>query len=171
MSHSLLISNIKALILPITVTVIIPIILILLTRNISPGWDFSYNYLILPILFGVLSITIGLYLLFVTIRLFILRGKGTLAPWSPTSRLVVEGPYQYVRNPMISGVLFILLGEALLSGSFFLLGWFFLFGIINHIYFILSEEPGLIERFGEDYITYMKNVPRWIPRLNAWKYQ
>jgi protein-S-isoprenylcysteine O-methyltransferase Ste14 len=46
-----------------------------------------------------------------TIRLFLTIGKGTLAPWKPTQRVVVEGVYRHVRNPMISGVCFILLGD------------------------------------------------------------
>ena len=45
------------------------------------------------------------------IRLFVTVGKGTLAPWEPTQKLVVQRVYSHVRNPMISGVLFSLLGE------------------------------------------------------------
>ena len=52
-----------------------------------------------------------------TVRLFARIGRGTLAPWDPTERLVVEGPYAHVRNPMITGVLAVLLGEALIFGS------------------------------------------------------
>jgi protein-S-isoprenylcysteine O-methyltransferase Ste14 len=44
----------------------------------------------------------------------------------------------------------------------------FLFFAINHVYFILSEEPGLEKRFGQEYLEYKKNVPRWIPRLKPW---
>lgn len=169
MSRSILISNLKALLLPFTVIIIIPILLLNLTRDIAPGWDFSYSYLLFPISLGGLSVTFGLYLMMVTIRLFITVGKGTLAPWEPVKQLIIEGPYRYVRNPMITGVLFILFGEALISGSFFLLGWFFLFGLVNHIYIIKFEEPELTKRFGDGYILYRENVPRWIPRLSAWK--
>jgi protein-S-isoprenylcysteine O-methyltransferase Ste14 len=95
-------------------------------------------------------------------------GKGTLAPWDPTSRLVVRGPYRHVRNPMISGVLGILLGEAVLLGSVPLLVWFGLVLALNAVYMPLVEEPGLRSRFGEDYETYKANVPRWVPRLRPW---
>jgi protein-S-isoprenylcysteine O-methyltransferase Ste14 len=47
-------------------------------------------------------------------------GRGTLAPWAPTVGLVSSGPYRYMRNPMISGVAAILIGEALWRGSWVL---------------------------------------------------
>jgi len=114
---------------------------------------------------GVLAIAVGLSLMVATIRLFAKAGRGTLAPWSPTGRLVVLGPYRFVRNPMISGVLFVLLGEALVFRSGALLAWWALFFAINAVYLPLSEEPGLERRFGEDYRRYKREVPRWIPRL------
>jgi protein-S-isoprenylcysteine O-methyltransferase Ste14 len=61
---------------------------------------------------------------------------------------------------MISGVLFILLGEAALLGSLPLLAWFLIFFAANAIYFPLSEEKGLERRFGDEYLTYKRNVPR-----------
>jgi protein-S-isoprenylcysteine O-methyltransferase Ste14 len=63
------------------------------------------------VLIGVALIAAGLALWLWTLRLFIRIGEGTLAPWDPTRRLVVEGPYRRVRNPMITAVLAVLLGE------------------------------------------------------------
>jgi protein-S-isoprenylcysteine O-methyltransferase Ste14 len=97
--------------------------------------------------------------------LFARVGEGTLAPWDPTRKLVVRGPYRHVRNPMITGVLAILLGEAALFGSWPLLVWAFGFFALNAIYMPLVEEPGLVRRFGDDYVRYRRNVPRWLPRL------
>jgi protein-S-isoprenylcysteine O-methyltransferase Ste14 len=104
-----------------------------------------------------------------TVSLLERIGKGTLAPWDPTSRLVVSGPYRYVRNPMISGVLAVILGEAALFGSLPLLVWFGVVFAVNAVYFPLVEEPGLRRRFGEEYDAYRANVPRWLPRLRAWE--
>ena len=119
-------------------------------------------------LVGGASLTAGLTLVAETVRLFADVGEGTLAPWDPTQNIVVEGPYRYVRNPMISGVLFVLLGEAAIFGSGALLVWTSAFFLINAVYLPMSEEPGLEERFGERYRTYKRNVPRWIPRLSPW---
>ena len=64
------------------------------------------------------------------------------------------GPYRYVRNPMMSGVLFILLTETLFFGSLPLLGWAGVFFLVNSVCIPLVEEPGLEERFGDEYLRY-----------------
>ncbi|MHA2426195.1 MAG: methyltransferase family protein, partial [Candidatus Thorarchaeota archaeon] len=117
---------------------------------------------------GILFIVAGLILLVGTIRLFALVGDGTLSPLHPTKYIVSEGVYRHVRNPMIIGVLLILLGESIIFYSVFLFGWFLFFFTGNHVYFIKSEEPGLVKRFGDGYLIYKENVPRWIPRKTPW---
>ena len=102
------------------------------------------------------------------VSLFARVGQGTLAPWDPTQKLVAVGPYRHVRNPMISGVAAMLLGEALTFGSWLLALWFLAFVLVNHVYFAFSEEPGLERRFGASYLAYKANVPRWLPRLTPW---
>jgi protein-S-isoprenylcysteine O-methyltransferase Ste14 len=117
---------------------------------------------------GIPLIALGVLLVISTVTLFATVGRGTLAPWDPTSRLIVQGPYRYVRNPMISGVLFILLGEAACFASLPLLIWFAAVFGVNAVYLPLVEERGLRRRFGADYEAYRANVPRWIPRLRPW---
>jgi protein-S-isoprenylcysteine O-methyltransferase Ste14 len=117
---------------------------------------------------GIPLIALGLVLLLSTIKLLVSVGHGTLAPWDPTTRLVVQGPYRYVRNPMISGVLFILLGEAAVFASVPLLVWFGTFFAVNALYIPLAEEPGLRRRFGDDYEAHKAHVPRWVPRIRPW---
>ena len=111
----------------------------------------------------------GLALVVWTVRLFVTVGQGTLAPWDPTSRLVVRGPYRHVRHPMITGVLLVLLGEAALLGSSTLLLWAAGIFAVNVVYLPLVEEPGLRRRFGEEYDSYCAAVPRWVPRLRPWE--
>jgi protein-S-isoprenylcysteine O-methyltransferase Ste14 len=67
-------------------------------------------------------------------------------------------------------VFFVLLGEAVLAASLPLLGWFAVF-VVNAVYIPLAEEPGLVKRFGDEYLTYQRNVPRWVPRLRGWPTQ
>ena len=126
----------------------------------------------LPILqsvVGGLFCLAGLVLLVTTISLFIRQGTGTLAPWDPTSCLVVRGPYACTRNPMISGVVFLVLGESVLFGSVAVLVWFAIIVVVNTFYFKLSEEPGLVQRFGSEYDEYWRHVPMWFPRFTPWR--
>jgi protein-S-isoprenylcysteine O-methyltransferase Ste14 len=116
---------------------------------------------------GAALIAAGLWLFVGTVRLLARVGEGTLAPWDPTSRLVGLGPYEHVRNPMITGVFLILLGEAALFGSWAVLAWAGVFALANALWIPLVEEPGLVQRFGADYERYSADVPRWLPRLRG----
>ena len=69
---------------------------------------------------------------------------------------------------MISGVLAILLGEASFFASRALFLWFAAFWLLNAVWIPLVEEPVLVRRFGEDYETYRRHVPRWLPRVRPW---
>jgi protein-S-isoprenylcysteine O-methyltransferase Ste14 len=117
---------------------------------------------------GLALLVIGVSLFVSSLRRFASDGKGTLAPWDPPRHLVIRGPYRYVRNPMISGVVFVLFGESLvlLSGPHF--QWALIFLVINFIYIPMFEEQQLKERFGEAYIEYCRHVPRLVPRLRPW---
>lgn len=154
----------SALILPFMVSIVIPLVMLIFTYN-RFSWHLYFPLILFPTIFGFILIILGIYLLVITIKLFHNIGKGTLAPWDPPKKLVVEGPYKYIRNPMIGAVLSILLGEALTAGSLILFSWFIVFFIVNTIYFVYSEEPGLIKRFGDDYKKYKKNVPMFIPKF------
>jgi protein-S-isoprenylcysteine O-methyltransferase Ste14 len=148
--------------------VVAPAAIVRATGGVSVGWGLPWPWRLGPPLLGALLLGLGLLLMARTIALFATAGEGTLAPWDPPRRLVVRGIYRRVRNPMISGVLFVLLGEAAVAGSPALLGWFALFFTLNAIYIPLVEERGLLSRFGEDYETYRRHVPRWLPRPRPW---
>ena len=140
------------LLLPGMVTVLVPA-LIVVDPELGPLWPL-----------GAALLAGGLGLMAWTIGLFATVGRGTLAPWDPTERLVARGPYRRVRNPMISGVLTVLLGEAALLGSWGVLAWAGTVFVINDVYFRFIEEPGLRDRFGAEYEAYCARVGRWIPR-------
>ena len=118
---------------------------------------------------GLLALAIGLTLFISSLRRFASDGKGTLAPWDPPERLVISGPYRYVRNPMISGIVFVLFGEGLLLLSRPHLTWALTVLVINAIYIPLLEEPQLRARFGASYDEYCKHVHRLLPRLRPYQ--
>jgi protein-S-isoprenylcysteine O-methyltransferase Ste14 len=113
---------------------------------------------------GVALIAAGFALWVWTVRLFAVIGEGTLAPWDATRHLVVERPYCHVRNPMITAVLVVLIGESSLFGSVATLIWSAVCLAVNSAYFVVIEEPGLARRFGGQHRAYRANVPRGIPR-------
>ena len=153
--------------LPFMVTIVIPVWLA--RRNgVTVGVAASVPLLLLQVV-GVGVLGIGLVLFASSLRRFATEGEGTLAPWDPPRRLVVRGPYRYVRNPMISGVILILFAEALLILSRAHFMWALTFLAINAVYIPLFEEPQLAGRFGEDYEEYRRNVPRLVPRLRPWE--
>jgi protein-S-isoprenylcysteine O-methyltransferase Ste14 len=155
--------------LPFVVVVVIPTLLLLATTSLDTRWTLSAPFYGLAFFAGMILILIGMTLLVITITYFAIVGEGTLAPWNPTKNLVAQGPYQYTRNPMIVGVVTILVGESVLTGSWVIALWAVFFFALNHVYFIFSEEPGLEKRFGESYQQYKQHVPRWIPRLTPWQ--
>jgi protein-S-isoprenylcysteine O-methyltransferase Ste14 len=159
----------SVLILPFNVLLVIPGLLFLRCRGkrtvvLAPKAALpSTNGL------GGLMVLAGLPMLFWTIREFGRSGQGTLAPWDPTQKLVVHGPYRHVRNPMISAVMAILFGQALLLNSLCHLAWATFFSLGNMLYISRSEEPGLERRFADDYRRYKQQVPRWLPRFYRWR--
>lgn len=153
-------------ILPGTVTVLVPI-WIARRNGIVFTWpaDAVSVVLFAP---GCVALAIGAALFVSSLRRFASEGKGTLAPWDPPRLLVVRGPYQYVRNPMISGVVFILFAEALLLRSWPHAAWAVTFLVLNMIWIPLYEEPHLQAIFGDDYREYCRHVRRFMPRTSPY---
>jgi protein-S-isoprenylcysteine O-methyltransferase Ste14 len=118
---------------------------------------------------SVLLIVIGLIPLSESVIRFVVKGRGTLMPAVPTERLVVSGLYRYVRNPMYIGVITALGGEALLFRSRHLAAYALIVFAIMHLFVCLYEEPRLTRTYGDSYLSYKSNVPRWFPRLNPWR--
>ena len=154
-------------ILPVTVAVVVPAWLMRRDgRTLALAGDAAG--LALQAL-GVVLLAIGLALFASSLRRFAAEGEGTLAPWDPPRRLVLRGPYRFVRNPMISGVIFTLFGEAALLRAAPHVDWAIAFALTNFIYIPLFEEPQLRGRFGEAYVEYCRHVPRFVPRLSPWQ--
>lgn len=100
---------------------------------------------------------------------FAWRGLGTPAPIAPTRRLIVTGLYRHVRNPMYVAVFAVIAGQALLLGSLPLLAYAAAVWFAFHLFVLAYEEPALRRQFPEDYAPFVRNVPRWLPRLRPWR--
>jgi protein-S-isoprenylcysteine O-methyltransferase Ste14 len=142
-----------------------------------PGfWTVAMQYWILPRgahldlrgvgLFGLLLMAWGAALYFVTAFWgFALRGGGTPAPIDPPKKLVVEGPYRVVRNPMYWAVASVVMGEALAFRSMTLAELAVTLFAGAMLFVLFYEEPALRRKFGAEYDEYCERVPRWIPRF------
>jgi protein-S-isoprenylcysteine O-methyltransferase Ste14 len=158
--------HLSSFIAPILMCLVLPYLIVWLEhKSPVPSVASSIGMLIA----GLAISFAGLALFITAIRMFILIGNGTIMPWDPTRKLIVVSLYCYVRNPMILSLILLQVGEAVLFASYGIAVLAVLDFILNTVYFILSEEPGLEKRFGAEYIEYKKNVPRWIPRLTPWR--
>lgn len=128
------------------------------------GWSYPRPALAWQWL-GLLPVALGAAVYLECVWDFAARGRGTPAPLDPPKTLVVQGLYRRVRNPMYLGVGLMLLGEALLFGSWRLLLYALLVLSAFHLFVIFYEEPNLRRRFGAAYADYCRRVPRWVPRL------
>lgn len=99
------------------------------------------------------------------IATFAVVGRGTPAPFDPPRRLVMRGPYAFVRNPMYLGAALALAAAALYYGSAPLAGYTALFLLITHLFVVWYEEPALRRTFGSEYQDYCARVRRWRPSL------
>lgn len=95
---------------------------------------------------------------------FALVGKGTPAPFDPPRKLVVAGPYRWVRNPMYIGAGLVLVGTALFYESLAVALFAAAFWTAAHLFVVFYEEPTLTRAFGAQYSDYYHAVHRWVPK-------
>ena len=156
-----------ALILPGNVLITIPFFIFLFTKN-----SYLYDLISYKSFFFYIAIILlvgGLCLSIWSVRTFYyLGGDGTPGPWNPVTNLVVSGPYQYVRNPMILGVICLILFESIFFSSIPFLFWAVIFFIGNIVYFKFFEEKDLIKRFGNEYKNYKNKVSMLFPRFTPY---
>ena len=112
---------------------------------------------------AILLLAIGAAILFKSIWSFAYVGKGTLAPFDETHKLIVVGLYRYVRNPMYVGVMLILLAESWFFRSSALLSYTGFCFVVANIVIIGYEENRLRHKYGDEFRKYCNHVGRWIP--------
>lgn len=143
---------------------LVPSFLLYVERAIGlPAFAFAGQRALATVLFVALSV-LGLTCGVVLARL----GDGTPLPLDGTRRLVIAGPYAYVRNPMaIAG-----LGQAacvgLGTGSLGVLAYVALGGAIWNWIVRPLEEADLARTFGESFVRYRAAVRCWIPRASPY---
>lgn len=113
--------------------------------------------------FGLIPIVAGAALYVWSAWYFTFIGQGTPAPFDPPKKLVVKGPFKYVRNPIYVFVALTLTGEAILFETAIILLYAALAVAVFHYWVVLYEEPALKRKFGDSYEKYCGQVSRWLP--------
>lgn len=135
------------------------------------GWPLL-PWRILPGVIGTLLILAGLSFIRSAWLALLRLGKGhpqeafgyPLLP--PTRRVVIDGPYNYTRNPMLLGFLLHLLGAVLIFRSpSALLFCYPILCVLAVLYLKKVEEPRLIARFGQEYQEYRDRTSFLIPSV------
>jgi protein-S-isoprenylcysteine O-methyltransferase Ste14 len=146
-----------ALLVPGTVTVLVPYLLAARRLpSVLDHWGALQSLSLAPVIIGAAILVRCIWDLTAI-------GRGTLAHIDPPKKLVVQGLYRYVRNPMYLGALVLLLGEALALQSLAILQWTAAWFLGINAVVLFYEEPALRRRFGEPYEKYRRSVRRWIP--------
>lgn len=118
---------------------------------------------------GVALTVIGASLAIYCAAALLIPGKSRPAPYDAGGIFTVAGPYRYVRNPFMLGVILALWGEALITSRIVMMAYAFVFTWSIHFWVIFFEEPALTERFGGEYREYRDAVPRWLPQMRKYK--
>jgi protein-S-isoprenylcysteine O-methyltransferase Ste14 len=148
----------------IVFTLVVPGAVVGIVPYLLSGWRLAPNAWLRAL--GVLLILAALPLFASFLLRFVREGLGTPAPIAPTRRLVVGGPFRWVRNPGYVAVVALVVGQGLLFASGSLLVYAALLALGFHLFVVGYEEPTLRRRFGAEYDEYCRRVPRWWPRLS-----
>jgi protein-S-isoprenylcysteine O-methyltransferase Ste14 len=100
--------------------------------------------------------------------LFMARhGQGTPFPFDAPRRLVLDGPYRFVRNPQVVGGLCQGVGLVCLTWSPLVVGYVVAGAIVWQLVLRPWEEAALLRRFGSAYEDYRQRVDCWCPRCGC----
>ena len=124
---------------------------------------------ILPFnILGILLIAIGEIIRINAVRY---AGGATRTRNVGAPSLCTSGPYSHTRNPLYWGNIIIYAGVAFLGGGqwmWHLVSIIIIFFIVQYYFIISLEEETLKLKFGEEYESYIKNVPKLLPKLIPW---
>ena len=116
---------------------------------------------------GIICMSLGCLIAGWCVGQFSIAGNGTPAPFDAPRKLVISGPFRYVRNPMYYGGGLLLCGFSLLKQSATIAVFTIGFLVLAHLFVVFYEEPTLKARFGEEYRQYCGRVHRWWPTYHS----
>ena len=137
----------------------------ILVYSINPRL-MKWSALLLPFWMRWFGFFLGLAALIIFFRVLQSLGQNfsTTLTINKDQTLVTQGPYRWVRHPMYTSFVLLWVGYFFLSTNWFI-------GLTGVLGFVLAivvrtpkEEQMMIDRFGDEYIAYMKRTGRYLPR-------
>lgn len=147
--------------IPAAAIIYVPLLLVWLEFHNLPIVNFSWLKYALAFVVLWAGVVLVMWAYIVLIR----DGGTTIELQIPTTKLVKNGPYHYIRNPMAVGIALILIGEALYFSSLYILIWSLIVIEVMVYYITHVEEYKLANRFGQEYINYKMDVGKWFPKI------
>ena len=93
------------------------------------------------------------------------HGDGTPLPTATAAKLVIVGPYRFVRNPMAFAGIMQGLAVGWYMGSYAVIGYSLAGAFVWHLFVRPVEENDLRVRFGDRYRQYQRDVRLWLPTI------
>jgi len=90
------------------------------------------------------------------------KAHTTVKPFKTSTALVTTGVFRFSRHPMYLGMVLILLGIAILMGSFSPLIVIIIFAVLMELVFVRTEEKMLEQNFGSAWTDYQSRVRKWV---------
>lgn len=98
-----------------------------------------------------------------------IRGEGTPLAFNSPRRLVISGPYAWLRTPMVTGTMGQIIGVGIITGSVLVIALFALVGLIWNTFIRPTEEEVLQRIFGREFELYRRSVRCWLPMRSPWR--
>ena len=157
-------------------TVLIAIIVLFAALIVGPwaALQFDASFPVLPFPAWVGGIGAALLILGAALAIFCAAaifapGSSSPAPYDAGGTFTIAGPYCYVRNPFMLGVIVALWGEALLLSRVAMFACAFVLTWVIHLWVVFYEEPSLRKSLGKRYLDYHAAVPRWMPQFRKYE--
>ena len=116
----------------------------------------------------VLSVVVGLLMVMLgeLIRVYSVGFIGSISRTRKDrtgGKLIQDGPFSFVRNPLYVGNFFIATGIAVFGGHVGLIFLTIALFVTQYFFIVTYEEDLLKKTFGEEYMSYCQKVPAWFP--------
>lgn len=142
---------------------VVPLVIVWLERR----WQLAIWLGAPTVLFGVALFAAASALGIWSAAVMSTKGRGTPLPSDTATRLVVAGPYRFVRNPMAVAGITQGIAVGMMLSSWLVIAYAVCGSLVWNYAIRPHEERDLEERFGAAFVDYRRRVRCWVPRLRS----